>query len=400
MTGRPLRIFYLSNAFPPGVSGRFPSVNPAGHATETRMTRALAEITQLTSITLLGGEVFGALEPRDDSLGLEHELVLWDRPPEPWHRWRSWRQLRDHYLRSVAASGPPDIVLVRNLHPVFNRFVRWLRAHPPHPRIVLVFADSSSLGQVMRPFRRFRYSLKPMYVPDDVAIGWYDACISFGIGTEKFFEPLGIPWMWMPSAFNFPYDPPPEREVSGPVTFGYFGALAGHASVIPMVEQFVNSGVPGTLHACGFGKQAAELEALAARHPTFLFDGLLPKQSDCLEWAQKVDVLLNPRLNIWGLENSFPSKIFEYAMTGKAILTTRTGGVDRVLGDRAFYFESEGFESSFREQLKSVASMDRAALRLRGRSIREHILQEYTWEQQARRMEEFMRRLPGVQADR
>ena len=393
MTPRRLRILYLSNAFPPGVSGRFPAVNPAGHATETRMTEALAKLTDLTSITLLGGEAYGALEPRDDSLGLEHELILWDRPPETWHRWRSWRQLRDYYRKSVAASGQPDVILVRNLHPTFNRFVRWLRAHPPHPKIVLVFADSSQLGHTMRPFRRFRYSLKPLYVPDDVAIGWYDGCISFGVGTEKFFAPLGIPWMWMPSAFNFAYQPPPEREMTGPITFGYFGALAAHASVIPLVEEFVRAGVPGSLHACGFGKQAAELQALAARHPGFVFDGLLPRQSDCLEWAQKVDVLINPRLNIWGLENSFPSKIFEYAMTGKAILTTATGGVDRVLGDRAFYLESENFPASLRNQVKSIAAMDRADLRKRGRAIRRHILEEYTWDRQAQQMTEFMERI-------
>lgn len=174
MSVQRLRILYLSNAFPPGISGRFPAVNPAGHATETRMTQALARLTDLTSITLLGGEVFGALEPRDDSLGLDHELILWDRPPEPWHRWRSWRQLRHYYLKTVAASGAPDVILVRNLHPVFNRFVRWLRSQPTPPRIVLVFADSSSLGQVMRPFRRFRYSLMHVvlgYFSTDIPIG-------------------------------------------------------------------------------------------------------------------------------------------------------------------------------------------------------------------------------------
>ena len=126
MTPRRLRILYLSNAFPPGVSGRFPAVNPAGHATETRMTEALAKLTDLTSITLLGGEAYGALEPRDDSLGLEHELILWDRPPETWHRWRSWRQLRDYYQKSVAASGPPSatsvcVALIRSA-----RRVSWL----------------------------------------------------------------------------------------------------------------------------------------------------------------------------------------------------------------------------------------------------------------------------------
>jgi glycosyltransferase involved in cell wall biosynthesis len=391
MTNQRLRIFYLSNAFPPGVTGRFPAVNPAGHATETRMTQALARRTDLSSITLLGGEVFGQLEPRDNSLGLEHELILWEREPVLWHRWQSWRALREHYLQKEARYGRPDIVLVRNLNPVFNRFVRWLRRQSPRPRIVLVFADSGTLGQKVPVSRRLRYAFKPMQMLDQDAIGWYDACISFGIGTRKYFEPLGIHWMWMPSAFNFEYDPPTNRAPqTGPIRFGYFGALAEHAAVMPMVETFLAAGVPGTLHVCGFGKLSGDLKELAARHPSLKFDGLLPRQSDCLDWAQQVDVLINPRLNIWGLENSFPSKIFEFGMTGKAILTTRTGGVDEVLGEEGIYLETENFEQSLCAKLREIAVMDRTELARRGTTIRQRLLQEYNWDHQARRMVEFL----------
>ncbi|MBX3732656.1 MAG: hypothetical protein KF791_08685 [Verrucomicrobiae bacterium] len=393
MSDRRLRILNLTNAFPPGVIGRFPAVNPAGHATETRMAEALSRHAELRNVTLLGSEVFGALEPRDSSFGLESELVLWNRPPELWHRWRSWRQLQHDYRQTVSRSGPPDIVLVRNLNPVFNRFVRWLRSREPRPRIVLVFADSALLGQAMPPFRRFRHRFKPMQVPDSVAIAWYDGCISFGIGTEKFFTPLGIPWLWMPSAFNFSYEPPIEAPRTGPIDFGYFGALAAHASVVPMVGGFLDAAVPGRLFACGFGALSGELKALADRQTSFVFDGLLPRQSDCLGWAQKVDVLINPRLNIWGLENSFPSKIFEYAMTGRAILTTATGGVDRVLGDRAFYLDPQDFNTSLRTQLTRIAAMDREALRLRGQAIRAHILREYSWDAQAARILRFLESL-------
>ncbi|MGO8928519.1 MAG: hypothetical protein ACLQU3_16750 [Limisphaerales bacterium] len=41
MSNQRLRSLYFSNAFPPGVGERLLSVNPAGHATETRMAEAL-----------------------------------------------------------------------------------------------------------------------------------------------------------------------------------------------------------------------------------------------------------------------------------------------------------------------------------------------------------------------
>jgi glycosyltransferase involved in cell wall biosynthesis len=257
--------------------------------------------------------------------------------------------------------------------------------------IVLVFADSATLGQKISASRRLRYAFKPMQTFDDQAILWYDACISFGIGTRQSFEARHIPWMWMPSSFNFRYDPPaPDPAQNGPIRFGYFGALAEHAAVLPTVRTFLKSQTPGSLHMCGFGKLSGELKELAGQHPNFQFDGLLPSQADCLAWAQKVDVLINPRLSIWGLDNSFPSKIFEFGMAGKAILTTRTGGVDEVLKEEGIYLDTEGFEQSLAKKLKEVSTMDRAELQRRGTAIRNRLLKDYNWDQQASRMVQFM----------
>jgi glycosyltransferase involved in cell wall biosynthesis len=384
------RLLYLSNAFPPGVTGRFPSINPAGHANETRMAQALGRLTDLSSVGLLPAEVFGKLVPRDDSLGLEHQFLLWDMKPELWHRWRSWRLLRYHYLQELARGRTPDILLVKNLAPVFNRFVRWLRSKPSRPLIVLVLADSGTLGQRISLSRRLRYAFKPMQTLDDQAMLWYDACIAFGLGTRRVFESHRIPWMWMPSAFNFHYDPPPNPAHTGPIRFGYFGALAEHAAVLTTVRTFLDSQVPGTLYMCGFGKLSGELKELARCHPNFRFDGLLQNQSDCLSWAQKVDVLINPRLAIWGLENTFPSKVFEFGMTGKAILSTRTGGVDAVLQDDGLYLDSDRFEESLRQKLREVSVMDRAELQRRGTAIRNRLLKDFNWDVQAHRMVNFM----------
>ena len=390
MTDRRLRVLSLNNAFPPGVTGRFPAVNPAGHANETRMLQALGRLTQLSSVGLLPEETFGHLEPRDDSFGLEQDLLLWERKPELWHRWRSWRRLRHFYLAKIAGESVPDVLLVRNLNPVFNHFVRWLRRQKPRPVIILVFADSATLGRSVSFSRRLRYSLKPMQMLDDDAIGLYDGCISYGLGTRPHFESLGIPWMWMPSAFNFQYQPPPpDPAQTGPIRFGYFGALAEHAAVRETAQAFLDAKIPGSLHMCGFGKLSDELKHTSQSHPNFHFDGLLPKQSDCLAWAQKVDVLINPRAG-FGLENSFPSKIFEFGMTGKAILTTRTGGVDEVLKADALYLDAGKLPDSLCEMLREVSKMDRAELQRRGAAIRNRLLQDFNWDEQARRMVAFI----------
>jgi glycosyltransferase involved in cell wall biosynthesis len=356
------------------------------------MAHALAQRTDVFSAGMMAREVYGKLEPRDDSIGIEHELLLWDRRPEVWHRWHSWRQLRRFYIERARRHGVPDVVLVKNLGPSYNCFVRWLRRQNPRPLIIWLLADSGSLGKKIPLLKRIRYAFKPLVTVDEnKAISWFDACISFSLDTRQYFESRALPWFWMPPAPNFHYDPPTAGPaLGGPIRFGYFGTLAGHSHVLEMARAFLRAEIPGTLHVCGYGGLAEKLKELAARNPPFHFDGLLPKQSDCLPWAQQVDVLINPRPPAMGLENSFPSKIFEYAMAGRAILSSRTGGVDQVVGPEGFYIENENFEDSLVQNLRQIAAIGRPELQRRGTAIRQRILTDYNWEVQARRVTEFL----------
>ena len=80
-------------------------------------------------------------------------------------------------------------------------------------------------------------------------------------------------------------------------------------------------------------------------------------------------------------------------MTGKAIVSTRTGGVEEVLGSDAFYLDNDRFEESLRDTLRQVAVMERAELQRRGTAIRERILKQFNWGEQGRRMIDFMQGL-------
>ena len=113
MTNGRLHLLSLTYAFPPGVSGRFPTLNQAGHPNETRLAQALSGLAKVSTVGMLAREIFDKLEPRDESIGLEHELLLWDRRPELWHRWNSWRQLRRFYLEKTVRDGIPDVLLVK-----------------------------------------------------------------------------------------------------------------------------------------------------------------------------------------------------------------------------------------------------------------------------------------------
>lgn len=392
MTKERLSLLYLGNAFPPNLGWVFSPHCITPPVYEIGMTQALSRRVAVSTVGLVPDKLLGHWNgSKDASSGLEHELVLWDRKPELWHRWRSWRKLRQFYLEKTQREGMPDVVLVRNLQPVFNYFVKWLRLQSERPLIVLLMGDSGGLGETIPPWRRFRYKFKPMQMLDDESVLLFDACLVSGLKAKRHFEPRGVPWMWMPCAFHCNYDPPPPRpDERGPIRFGYFGALSEHSAILPLARAFLSANLPGTLHVCGHGALSDELKELARRHPSFRFDGFLPKQSDCLSWAQKVDVLVNVRLPLWGQENSAPSKVFEYAIAGKAILSTRTAGMDEVLGEEGIYIETEDFEESLRQKLREVSAMERVELQRRATIIRNRILKDYNWDEQAHRIVKFV----------
>ena len=144
------------------------------------------------------------------------------------------------------------------------------------------------------------------------------------------------------------------------------------------------------LEVCGYGKLSAALGRLADGNPRLRFHGLLPAPSDVLRLARTWDVLVNPRPAVAGASNTFPSKLFEYALCGRAILSTRLSGADTVLGDAGYFFDERDFDRSLAAMLMQLAATPRAELHERGQRIRERITQEYSWQKQASRMASFL----------
>jgi glycosyltransferase involved in cell wall biosynthesis len=397
------RLLYLGISFPPGVQALYPAISPAGHGFETQLVAALRDHFEIRSATTLPVRIPASAPEAEPTSGVRHDLILLEQAPEFVHRFQSLTRLKAQYRRWQASGWQAEVVLVYNLSPIYNHFVRWLRRQSPRPRLVLLLLDSSQLGRPLPRLKRWRYRLKPFVVPDADMIRAFDACIGLSRTVERFFAERPTPFLWMPGACT-PGRAAPSRdgatEDRAPIAFGYFGALAPHAGVMPLVRTFLSSPRVNPLHVCGYGRLGEELAELARGDARLRFHGLLPTPEDCLRLARSWDLLVNPRPATHGNENSFPSKIFEYALCGRAILTSRMAGVDEVLGDAAFYFDPANFESDLRAVLASVAERTRSELRRRGAVLQQRILRDYTWDRQAARVAQFIQGLPrGLAAD-
>ena len=397
------KILYLSFAFPPGLSSLHPSINPAGHRWETEMVAALRSHFEIRSAGILPFPVHELPGNADPTSGIAHDLLLVDKSPELWHRANSLRRLERAYLQWRDAGWRPTAVLVYNLMPVYNQFVRWLHRQPERPKLVLLLLDSSQLGKKISPSKRLRYRLKPFAALDEEMLGEFDACIGLSAGVEKYAKAQQLPFLWMPGACMPTRAPAPVAEsepLTGPIRFCYFGALAPHAGIIELAKVFLQTQGDSELHVCGYGRQSDELSEMAKNSSRLKFHGLLPTPEDCLSFGRSCDVLVNPRPPGHGNENNVPSKLFEYALCERAIVASRMSGIDTVLGPEAFYFEPDNYEATLRPALELAAKTSPAELRRRGEVIRRRVTEEFNWTRQARRMAEFIRRVCGVRQTR
>ena len=83
-----LRLLYLGFAFPPGVAALNPGLNPAGHALETQMMSELRGHFDVRSAGVLPLQP-PKIDSADPSTGIAHDVILLEKPPELFHRFRS-----------------------------------------------------------------------------------------------------------------------------------------------------------------------------------------------------------------------------------------------------------------------------------------------------------------------
>lgn len=390
------RLLYLGSALPPGVSGLFPECQPAGHLVETSLVQSVKPWFEIRSVGCSSLDLARLPQRLDDSLGLPNALNLTDKPPEIFYRWRSLVRLQREYQRWLADGWRPGVILVCNLSPIYDGFIRWLKRRPLPPLLALYLADSGTLGAQVSWSKRLRYRFKPLVYPETEMVRYFDGCVAVSLSTEKFFSTRGIPWLWVPNGCEPKRALRPEEvRIEGPLRFGYVGSLGAHAGLPDLLRIFSAKERNSVLHICGFGKARPGIAEACAKHPRLQFHD--PRTPDaCLQLGRGWDVLINPRPIRPGNQNNFPSKIFEYALSGRAILSSRVSGADLVLGPEAYYFDEHNFDSSLDQSLEQLASTPRQELNRRGAALQRRLLCQYSWAQQGERLAGFFKKLLAV----
>ena len=393
-----LRLAYFGFAFPPGVHAQFPDVNPAGHGFESAMGVELAMSFDVRYVGWMPFAIPGAPADADPKSGIPHALTLVERNPRTWFDWRAAAKLKRTLRQWKAAGWEPDLMLVYNLSPVYNLVVKWLARHFPRTVRVLLLLDSSRLGEPISALKEIRYRFKPMFVQDWDMLREFDACIGLSREVAGYFASTNTPFLWMPGGCTTGEEKEGARtfgeRTGSRLRFGYFGAFGDHAGLWSLASAFSQSSLDHELHIAGHGGGAGRFEELARRDSRVRFHGFLARE-DVLNFGRSCDVLVNPRPPGYGNQNSFPSKLFNYALCGRSILSTRLSGVDEVIGPEGYYIDAARFKQDLVAQLVLVGKQPRTELDRRGGIIRNRVVSEYNWKAQGARICRFMSGLPA-----
>jgi glycosyltransferase involved in cell wall biosynthesis len=390
-----LRVLYLGFALPKGVAEFHTDWCPAGQLFESNLLNELGNFTNLRRVSLTPRfDEFQKLKPDKSSLFLfeKEKMGLLD----------NFNRLCHYYTELINRNESPSHLLIYNLTPLFNRFIQWLKSQSFRPKLVLLLADSAQLGVPIHWFKRLRYRFKPSTWFDDEMLNLFDAAICLSPNAQNYFaKHRGQPSLWMPGGVTPTKDPPPflrRRAQDEPLRIGYFGALAPHTGIANFAEMFLDIKSNVYLEVRGGGSQTALIKNLARRsngritfHP---FEGT---SKDAIAMARdRWDVLVNPRRAAFGNHNNFASKIFQYTLVGRPILTSLISGEEKVLGNNGFFMTSNYSKQEVENTLKTINSNSENLPEI-ARMAYTNVQMNYTWEKQTLSVIEFLGKLTALQ---
>jgi glycosyltransferase involved in cell wall biosynthesis len=265
-------------------------------------------------------------------------------------------------------------VFVYSMHTPFMKAAKEIRDVIPNANITLIVPD---LPQYM-DLRMF-WVKKMLKKLDWLTIrSLFPVFNNFVFYTKHMAEYLGIAsgkWMVMEGSID-------EREAGDlddgniPVCYNaimYSGFVSKEYGIDLLVDAFVSlKELNFELWVTGTGDDVNYVEEAAKKDPRIKFLGFLPSRIDVLRKQRKAAMLVNTRLPTERASAyCFPSKLFEYMMSGRPVLSFRIPGIPEEYFDYLIEMRQVSVEG-VAKCIKNVASMsesERAGIGKKGRNF-------------------------------
>lgn len=172
-----------------------------------------------------------------------------------------------------------------------------------------------------------------------------------------------------------------SASASLPIVLAYAGSLERRYGVAILVEAVcrLNQATPGAviLKLFGRGDFEQELATLANRHAGIKYEGFCDKDLLVAELFG-ADVLVNPRPSKAEFAvQSFPSKLLEYLMTGRPVLTTRIASIPKEM-EGCFYYIDDESAQGISDALQALVRKSPDERRQFGERARDFVRKNYS----------------------
>jgi glycosyltransferase involved in cell wall biosynthesis len=168
------------------------------------------------------------------------------------------------------------------------------------------------------------------------------------------------------------------------------GSLSAHNGVREILTAFSQlEGLRYRLVFAGRGELESEISAAAAQDPRIDFKGFL-KTPDLLALHATADLLVSMRVTqSINTSYGFPSKTFEYLLSGVPVITTATGHMESEYGPYCFILKEETAEA-LAEALRRIEGISPAERRKIGATARNFMIEQKAWELQHQRIANYV----------
>lgn len=215
----------------------------------------------------------------------------------------------------------------------------------------------------------------------------FEGLISF---TEDVKKDLGvdIPFCAFSIGCNRENIPEQLPEITPEKTAVYAGTLMYYNGIQELLKAFVLLGPAYQLHIYGYGPLENEVEKAAAEHSNIIFHGRFDPK-DTASVLSKYQLLLNTRRLDRNIENfTFPSKLVDYVLTGKSVLSTRFKTLPTQYQEFVYTIE-DALPEAIAEGVRKVFDDPVAIRQERGKAGIAYIKEHQTYEKIAEKILRF-----------
>jgi len=391
-----MKILFLGSVVPPELAEELSGTSVAGNKMQYCVLNRLSEFedVRIDAVTVKCRAAF----PRDKKLYQRREVLPLTRKvkgyfvgycnipiiKQIWHTLSIYHETK----RYIRQNGKPDVVLSFNLFPQTGWTMKRLKEKYGIPTAALLadlpIDDAASRSKLMKFWRALFDWLTKGYIAE------CDNLITLNKKAVEFYHP-DANYVVVDGAIDL--DPDfvlPTVQIPEEKRIIFAGSLTKYNGVVQLVEAMeLVTDKSVVLDIYGDGDMREFVRAMAEKTPNIIYHGRVSSAA-LGEIYNHAWLLINPRpVEDPIAQVTFPSKMFEYLLSGTPVLSTRLSGFTEEY-DRVMFFSDGDDAQSIGEAINKVAQLPAETLRLVARDAQNFVIGCRTWRKQSARIKDFL----------